>query len=179
MSVLSTEYDYQTKELIMAHIAYLTINGETQGLISSGCNTQDSMGNKCQMSHVDEISVLSCNHDMHKTPGASGKMNSPMEFTKYIDKASPLIASAFANQESVDCVVNFYRTNERGGNENFYTIELKKGLITGCHFSQPHTINLHSEDMHESISITYKEIIWRHNIAGTEGYDIYHSAGSE
>ncbi|MBF4449048.1 type VI secretion system tube protein Hcp, partial [Vibrio anguillarum] len=29
----------------MAHTAYLTIVGEKQGLISSGCNTKDSMGN--------------------------------------------------------------------------------------------------------------------------------------
>lgn len=163
----------------MAHTAYLTITGEIQGLISSGCNTQDSMGNKCQTSHVDEITVLSCNYDMLKHAGESGKIHTPIEFTKYIDKASPLIASAFAQQEPVDCIIKFYRTNERGGNENFYTIELKKGLITGCHFSQPHTINLHSEDMHESISITYREIIWKHNIAMTEGYDVCDNTSSE
>ena len=155
----------------MAHTAYLTINGETQGLISSGCNTQDSMGNKCQSSHVDEITVLSCQHNMNNPPGSSSKMHSPIVFTKFIDKASPLIATAFAKKEYVDCVIHFYRTNDRGGNENFYSIELKKALIISCNFSQPHTIFSHNEEMHETISLTYKEIIWRHNVAGTEGYD--------
>ncbi|CAM3604357.1 Major exported protein [Vibrio aerogenes CECT 7868] len=32
----------------MAHVAYLTLSGEKQGLISSGCNTKDSMGNRYQ-----------------------------------------------------------------------------------------------------------------------------------
>ncbi|SIO95484.1 hypothetical protein [Vibrio spartinae] len=39
----------------MAHIAYMTIKGEKQGIISSGCNTKDSMGNKYQETHTDEI----------------------------------------------------------------------------------------------------------------------------
>jgi len=163
----------------MAHTAYLTITGETQGLISSGCNSQDSMGNKCQMSHVDEITVLSSQHNMNKSSGASGKMHSPVTITKYIDKSSPLLASAFARQEYLDCSIKLYRTNDRGGNENFYTIELKKALITSCNFSQPHTISAHSEDIHENISLSYKEIIWKHNVAGTEGYDSWGDSGNE
>ena len=124
----------------MAHTAYLTINGETQGLISSGCNTQDSMGNKCQSSHVDEITVLSTEYSMVKQPGGGGKSNAPIVITKSIDKASPLLATAFSRQEYMDCTIKFYRTNDRGGNENYYTIELKKALIISCNFSQPHVI---------------------------------------
>ena len=154
----------------MAHTAYLTINGETQGLISSGCNTQDSMGNKCQLSHVDEITVLSTEYSMTKSAGGAGSNNAPVVITKCIDKASPLIAAAFSRQEPMDCTIKFYRTNDRGGNENYYTIDLKKALIVSCDFSQPHTVSSHKEDMHETISFTYKEIIWNHNIAGTMGY---------
>lgn len=30
----------------MANISYLSLSGETQGLISAGCSTLDSVGNK-------------------------------------------------------------------------------------------------------------------------------------
>ena len=35
----------------MANISYLSLSGETQGLISAGCSTLDSVGNKAQPEH--------------------------------------------------------------------------------------------------------------------------------
>ena len=43
----------------MASHGYMTITGKTQALISAGCSTQDSIGNRCQTAHTDEIMVLS------------------------------------------------------------------------------------------------------------------------
>lgn len=48
----------------MANHGYMTINGRVQGLISAGCSSQDSIGNKCQTAHTDEIMVLSYTHNM-------------------------------------------------------------------------------------------------------------------
>ena len=48
----------------MANHGYMTITGIIQGLISAGCSTQDSIGNKCQTAHTDEIMILSSNHNM-------------------------------------------------------------------------------------------------------------------
>lgn len=41
----------------MANISYLSLSGETQGLISAGCSTLDSVGNKAQPEHKDQIMV--------------------------------------------------------------------------------------------------------------------------
>ncbi|MDW6002857.1 Hcp family type VI secretion system effector [Vibrio mangrovi] len=161
----------------MAHVAYITINGEKQGLISSGCNTKDSMGNKYQESHTDEITLLSCDHSLSKDPQQHGKTHNPMCITKSIDKSSPLLSTAFAKQEFLNCVINFYRTNEQGYNEKFYSVELKKAIISGIHFSLPHTINSHGDDMYEIIELSYQEIIWNHNISGTMGYDNWDQGG--
>ncbi len=38
----------------MANISYLSLSGETQGLISAGCSTLDSVGNKAQPEHKDK-----------------------------------------------------------------------------------------------------------------------------
>ena len=48
----------------MANHSYMTINGKKMGLISAGCSTQDSIGNKCQIGHTDQILVLALNHAM-------------------------------------------------------------------------------------------------------------------
>lgn len=72
--------------------------------------------------------------------GNRGKATLQLSSLSVLIKRPPLIASVFAKQEDMDFVLNFYRTNKPGGNENFYTIELKKALIISCHFSQPHTI---------------------------------------
>lgn len=48
----------------MANHGCMTITGKAQGLISAGCSTQESIGNKCQTGHADEIMVLSYTHNM-------------------------------------------------------------------------------------------------------------------
>lgn len=39
----------------MAYHGYMSIKGRSQRLISAGCSTIDSIGNRCQAAHVDEI----------------------------------------------------------------------------------------------------------------------------
>ncbi|HBB5124697.1 TPA: type VI secretion system tube protein Hcp, partial [Escherichia coli] len=41
----------------MANLIYLTLNGDNQGLISSGCSSQPSIGNKAQTAHIDQIMI--------------------------------------------------------------------------------------------------------------------------
>lgn len=154
----------------MAHNAYISITGEKQGLISSGCNTKDSLGGKYQENHINEISVIATEHSMMKFTGEHRNTHNPITITKFIDKSSPLLNTAFARQEYLDCTLKFYRTNEQGYNENHYTIELKKVLITQIGLSQPHSIQAHDEEMTEQVSLSYKSIVWKHNIGGTEGY---------
>ncbi|MCG9753534.1 type VI secretion system tube protein Hcp [Vibrio brasiliensis] len=152
----------------MAHTAYLSIIGQAQDCISKGCNTKDSIGNKAQESHQDEITVLACHFTL-------SKHGQPTELviTKPIDKSSPLLGNALAKQEHLQCTINFYRTNEQGYNENFYTIELVDALITSLSFDQPNVLAFGDEEMSEALYLSYKHIIWKHNLAGTEGYETW------
>ncbi|SJN56206.1 Major exported protein [Vibrio ruber DSM 16370] len=161
----------------MAHVAYIKIEGEKQGLISSGCNTKDSMGNKYQESHKDEITLLTCDHHMSKDVHQHRKSHAPVFITKNIDKSTPLLATAFANQEYLNCTIEFFRTNEQGYNEKFYIIELNKAVISEISFSLPHTTHDHQSEMHEVIALSYKEISWKHSISGTMGYDSWEQGG--
>ncbi len=38
----------------MANLIYLTLKGRKQGLISAGCSSIDSIGNKGQVNHTDQ-----------------------------------------------------------------------------------------------------------------------------
>ncbi len=82
----------------MANHGYMTITGKTQGLISAGCSTQDSIGNKCQTGHTDEIMVLSYTHNMVNIGNINKPTHSPIIITKNVDKASPLLAQALSER---------------------------------------------------------------------------------
>lgn len=131
------------------------------------------MGGKYQSNHIDEISVIACNHSMSKYE--QRKLHNPVVISKNIDKSSPLLASAFSKGEKLSCKINFFRNNEQGFNELFYTIELVDAIIVALDFVLPNTINSHVDEMHEMISFGYKDIIWTHKISGTEGYDSWNN----
>ncbi|MBS9444118.1 type VI secretion system tube protein Hcp [Photorhabdus heterorhabditis] len=48
----------------MSDLIYLTLKGHKQGLISAGCSSIDSIGNKEQLDHIDQILVYSLSHSL-------------------------------------------------------------------------------------------------------------------
>ncbi|EED1028155.1 TPA: type VI secretion system tube protein Hcp, partial [Escherichia coli] len=50
----------------MANLIYLTLNGDNQGLISSGCSSQPSIGNKAQTAHIDQIMIYEFMHGLNR-----------------------------------------------------------------------------------------------------------------
>ncbi|HCS45264.1 MAG TPA: type VI secretion system tube protein Hcp, partial [Pseudomonas sp.] len=114
----------------MANHGYMTITGNAQGLISAGCSTQDSVGNKYQAAHTDEIMVLSYSHNMANIGNINRSTHSPINITKAVDKSSPLLAQALSNREEINCTISFYRVSSAGGQEKFYSVSINGGVIT-------------------------------------------------
>ena len=75
----------------MANISYLSLSGETQGLISAGCSTLDSVGNKAQPEHKDQIMVYALMHSISRSQNVN---HHELIITKPVDKSSPLLAKA-------------------------------------------------------------------------------------
>ncbi|WP_237388506.1 type VI secretion system tube protein TssD, partial [Xenorhabdus sp. Sc-CR9] len=50
----------------MSYIIYLSLKGKKQGLISAGCSTLESIGNRYQAGREDEIQVLNLSHMMSR-----------------------------------------------------------------------------------------------------------------
>ncbi len=67
----------------MADIIYLTLNGNKQGLISAGCSSYDSIGNRYQNNHSDEILVYSTDYDISRHQNIS---HAPFVFENFVVK---------------------------------------------------------------------------------------------
>lgn len=105
----------------MANPVYLTLNGELQGLISSGCSSMPSIGNKAQIAHQDQIMVTSLSHGLSRAQNVN---HQELTITKPVDKSSPLLGKAISENECLTCDFVFYRTNRFGVNEPYYKVKL-------------------------------------------------------
>ncbi|BFI70445.1 type VI secretion system tube protein TssD [Yersinia pseudotuberculosis] len=110
----------------MSFNTYLKLTGSEQGLISAGCSSFDSIGNRHQNDHDDEIQILSLNHAITREQHCT---HHPVEFIKPIDKLSPLMAIAISNNEILTPSFSIYRLNQFGALEKFYEIKLTKATI--------------------------------------------------
>lgn len=154
----------------MANHGYMTITGKVQGLISAGCSTEASMGNKCQAERTDEIMVLSYTHNMANIANINNAAHSPIIITKYIDKSSPLLAQALSNREEINGKIQFYRVSAAGAQEKYYTVEFRGGLLTDLTAEFAHAVSQNDVEPQEHLAIRYRDIFWTHHLSATNGY---------
>lgn len=153
----------------MANLIYLTLEGKQQGLISRGCGTPDSIGNRHQSGKQDAIFVTEFNCSLTREQNLS---HQPIEFTKLIDKSSPLMLIAISNNEVLNLVFDFYRTAQNGGIEKYYSVKLNEASIINYTKQCPNNILRNDIDPEEHITVRYRDITESHIMAGTSGYSI-------
>lgn len=154
----------------MANPTYLILNGRKQGLISAGCCSLDSIGNKAQIAHLDQIMVYEMEHKLTRINNINHQM---LTIKKPIDKSSPLLSKAITDNEILACEFPIYRTNRFGINELFYIIKLTEALICEIKLSIPHVINDNQGQAEETVSFVYEAISWEHCTAGTSSYSLW------
>ncbi|HEK0724433.1 TPA: type VI secretion system tube protein Hcp [Proteus mirabilis] len=81
------------------------LNGNKQGLISAGCSSYDSIGNRYQNNHSDEILVYSTDYDISRHQNIS---HAPFVFEKADDKSSALLLFCFSLFFISICMVYTY-----------------------------------------------------------------------
>lgn len=160
--------------------AYIKIIGETQGNITAGAFTADSVGNVYQQGHEDEILVQEINHEVTtSTDPQSGqpsgqRVHKPFKFTSSINKATPLMYQALATGEMLPTVeVNWYRTSTEGKQEHFFTTKLEDATIVSINTVLPHAQDKENENYTQliEVALAYRKIVWEHGVAGTAGSD--------
>lgn len=154
----------------MASLTYLTLNGQTQGLISGGCSSLDSIGNKAQIGHVDQIMVYGVQHALSRAQSVN---HHEVTILKPIDKSSPLLGKAITDNEILTCDLEINRTNRTGMSECFYKVKLTGARITHIDFIVPHSILESEAEAQEKVSFSYETITWEHCVAGTSAYSLW------
>lgn len=145
----------------MSNIVYLKLIGEQQGDISRRCGTTDSVGNRWQRGHEDEIFVFSLAANMTNT--GQGAHLRGLDFCKLLDKTSPLLTKAITNNEKLFLEFWYYRINRHGKWEKYYYMQLRGASISGIH------LNVERDGLaSETISVNYDYILSKHLISNTE-----------
>ncbi len=160
--------------------AYMTIEGELQGLITAGTFTEESVGNVYQEGHEDQILVEAFSHnvtlprDPQSGQPSGQRVHGPVQITKVFDKSSPLLYAALTSGERMSkCKVDWYRTSSTGTQEHYFSIELEDAIVVDIKAHMPNCQDpgqahfTHLED----ISFTYRKITWTHEVSGTSGHD--------
>ncbi|MEH2920424.1 Hcp family type VI secretion system effector [Samsonia erythrinae] len=154
----------------MANIIYLTLTGAKQGLISSGCSTFDSIGNRYQSGHEDEIFTLALRHTITRDQNVK---HNPVEIIKPIDKSSPLLGVSISDNEILKCVFDIYRGTPEGVLKKYYTIKLNDASIANISIDYPHSLTHADKQPHEMVLFYYKDITWTNHATGTSGYSLW------
>jgi type VI secretion system secreted protein Hcp len=137
---------------------------KSNGADIKGDSTQESLGRK------DSIECLSyqqgvSNTTDEATKGATGQRQyTPITIRKRIDRASPLLMKALVKNEKIEGTFKFFRPSPGGDGttEQFYTVTIKEGHVSGITQSSPDTLGAASvsEPPCEDVSFVFKTINW-------------------
>lgn len=159
---------------------YIAIEGQTQGNITAGAFTADSVGNIFVEGHEDEMLVQEFSHEVTvPTDPQSGqpsgqRAHKPFKFTVALNKAVPLLYNALASGEMLSSVkMNWYRTSVEGKQEHHFTHELTDATIVNIDCKMPHCQDSTKAEYTQliEVSLSYRKIDWNHEVAGTAGAD--------
>ncbi|WP_299492743.1 Hcp family type VI secretion system effector [uncultured Shewanella sp.] len=159
---------------------YISIEGQTQGNITAGAFTSDSVGDIFVEGHEDEMLVQEFNHvvtvptDPQSGQPSGQRVHKPFIFTVALNKAVPLMYNALSTGEKLNSVVlNWYRTSIEGKQEHFFSTTLEGATIVDIDCHMPHCQDPTQADFTQlvKVSLAYRKIIWDHTSAGTSGAD--------
>jgi type VI secretion system secreted protein Hcp len=159
---------------------YISITGQTQGNITAGAFTADSVGNIYVQGHEDEMLVQEFLHNVTvPTDPQSGqpsgqRAHKPFIFTVALNKAVPLLYNALASGEMLPKVeLHWWRTSVEGKQEHYFTTRLTDSTIVDMKLHMPHCQDPAQREFTQllAVSLAYRKVEWEHIKSGTSGAD--------
>ena len=149
---------------------HLTIIGELQGSIEGSCEYEGREGT---------ILVQSVDHTVEIPTDSRGistgrRVHRPMSITKEIDAATPMLYQALCTGERLtEVTLDWYRVEESGGEELYYTVYMQNVLINKVHPWMPNTLDPNQAGFRhmEDVSFMYEKIRWTWELDGIEYED--------
>jgi len=164
----------------MSMPAYIRIVGATQGEITQGSSTVESIGNTWQEGYEDWMMVQAIEHnitlprDPQSGQPTGQRVHGPFRFTTTLTKGTPLLYNALTSGEMLTYVaVNWFRTNSLGKREYFFATVMNDAIIVDIDCKLPHAQIVENADFTQllTVSLSYRAIAWHHYGAGTSGND--------
>lgn len=115
--------------VFMANTGYMSITGKIQGLISAGCSSQDSIGNKCQAGHLDEVMVLSYSHNMANIGKVNKSTHRPIVLKKILINHRHYLLRRFQVEKKSNARLIFIGCPRSGSRKNFIPYQLRAALF--------------------------------------------------
>jgi type VI secretion system secreted protein Hcp len=142
-----------------------------------GTKTGKFKGDSKLKPHADETTVLAYGYGVvSPRDAASGlptgkRMHKPLVITKEVGAASPQILNSLSTNENLkSVVVNFWKTDNRGGSLNYYRVTLTNGSISEV---KQYTAN---GGVLEDVSFTFQKIRQEDLVAKTVWEDNWEAA---
>jgi type VI secretion system secreted protein Hcp len=103
------------------------------------------------------------------------RVHNKLTVTKVFDKSSPKLYDHLTRGTNVNVLFEFYRINDTGVEEKYFTIELEDATIVSIKPWIPNCFDKTTENYGhmEDVSFTYRKIVWTHHHEGgtIEGAD--------
>lgn len=157
---------------------FMLIEDAEGNVLTEGASTEESIGAFNKESHADEILVLAFEHQVlvptdDRTGERTGNpRHKRLVITKLLDKATPLLWGALAQNSELNITLEFFRgADASSGGEpvHYYTIELEGAKITEISTHSPDVMDPRNDAAmaHEKVSLTYGSISWEHVVCST------------
>lgn len=150
---------------------YLKANGSDV----QGEPTQTSLGRANSIECVSFHSGVATARERGTAMATGRRQYEPITIRKRIDKSTPLLAKALCNNEVVEGVFKFFRPSPTGDGttQQFYTIEIAEGRVSGIRTWMPNSIEPASsmEPPQEEVSFVFHTITWTYEDGGVSHTD--------
>lgn len=159
---------------------FMAVTGKTQGNITAGAYTQDSVGTGFVEGHEDEMIIQAVSHEVYTpTDPQNGqpsgqRTHKPLVVTIALNKAVPLLYNALASGESLTgAELKWYRTSPEGKQEHYFTTTLEDATVVKIDLRMPNSQDPNMSSFTQLIDVyfNYRKIDWEHTVAGTSGSD--------
>jgi len=163
----------------MPMTAYMSIEGDVQGLITEGASTHESIGNTWQQGHEDQMVVNHFGHVVNKPidplngQPTGSRVHAPFRVVTNLNRGIPLCYNALVTGENLSSVTIESWRDRDGVAENFYTATMEDAVIVHVENTMPSTKDVGSQHLETQVAIhfSYRKIVWEHVISGTSGSD--------
>jgi type VI secretion system secreted protein Hcp len=159
----------------MAETVHLFLKANGQDI--KGESLQTSLNRKDSIECVYYEQAVSTAREAGSGMATGRRRYEPIHIRNRIDKSTPLIYKAMAENQVVDGVFKFYRPNPTGDGttEQFYSVEIKQGRIAAVKNWVPDCIDPVSSNLPpmEEVQFVFHTIIWTYTNGGVTHQDTW------